>query len=434
MDAQVAGLIRDEARRQKDVLEMIPSENYASKAVRDALGSVFTNKYSEGYPRKRYYQGNRYADELEELAIARAKKLFGVPHVNVQPYSGSPANSAVYFALLNPGDTIMGLKLSAGGHLTHGHPDITFSGKYFRSVQYDVTPEGIIDLDAVAKQVIEVKPAIITIGTTAYPRSYDWKQWRKIADSVGAYLLADISHIVGLVVGGQHPSPVPYADVIMTTTHKSLRGPRGAMLFVTKRGLTRDPDMGARIDKAVFPGLQGGPHDNVTAAIAVALHEAAQPVFSRYAAQIVKNASVLADTLMHAGLTLATGGTDNHLMVIDLRKQHVIGNVVAEALEVAGIVTNKNSVPHDPNPPFYPSGVRLGTPAITSRGMKEGEMRQIGTWIAAVITEVSGYRLPGTKEGRKGFLVRVRRELHANRKLLATAKDVKALCAKYPVP
>lgn len=428
MDTQVFDLVTKEARRQHDVLEMIPSENYASKDVREALGSILTNKYSEGYPHKRYYQGNRFIDEIEDLAIQRAKKLFGVPYVNVQPYSGSPANAAVYFALLNPGDTIMGLKLSAGGHLTHGHPDITFSGKYFRSVQYDVDEHGLIDMDVVADLAKKEKPQMIVVGTTAYPRIYDWKRWREIADSVGAFLLADISHIVGLVVGGVHPSPVPYADVIMTTTHKSLRGPRGAILMANNQ------DIGEKLDKAVFPGLQGGPHDNVTAAIAISLHEASQPSFKIYAKQIVSNAKVLSNVLIELGLTLTTGGTDNHLMVIDLRRQNVIGNVVAEALEVAGIVTNKNSVPHDPNPPYYPSGVRLGTPAITTRGMKEKEMNIIGKWIAEVIKEVSHYRLPETKEGRKGFLGSVKKELIENKKLLQIAKDVKKLCIDFPVP
>lgn len=433
MDSQVLSLIEKETERQRDVLEMIPSENYSSKAVRDALGSVLTNKYSEGYPHKRYYQGNKFIDEIEDIAIDRAKKLFGVPHANVQPYSGSPANAAVYFALLNPGDTIMGLKLSAGGHLTHGHPTITFSGKYFRSVQYDVNAEGVIDMDEVAAIAKKEEPAIIVVGTTAYPRVYDWKRWREIADSVNAYMLADISHIAGLIIGGVHPTPVPYADVIMTTTHKSLRGPRGAMLLVTDQGLKKDPDMGNKIDKAVFPGLQGGPHDNVTAAIAIALHEASQPEFALYAKQIVANANTLAQTLMDGGLSLTTGGTDNHLMVIDLQKQNVIGTIVAEALEVAGIVVNKNSVPHDPNPPFYPSGIRLGTPAITTRGMKETEMKQIGTWIVEVIKVVSSYRLPETKEGRQEFLGKVKKELSMSQKLLSICKEVNALCGNFPI-
>ncbi len=433
MDLIISSLIEKEVERQQKTLAMIPSENYASASVREALGSVLTNKYSEGYPHKRYYQGNRFIDEIEDLAMARAKALFGVPYVNVQPYSGSPANSAVYFALLNPNDTIMGLKLSGGGHLTHGHPDITFSGKYFRSVQYDVNEQGVIDMDEVAALAQKEKPTMIVVGTTAYPRIYDWKRWREIADNVGAFFLADISHIAGLVVGGVHPSPVPYVDIVMTTTHKSLRGPRGAMLMVTDVGLKKDPDMGSKIDKAVFPGLQGGPHDNVTAAIAVALDEANQPSFSTYAHQVVKNAHALSETLLNEGIALTTGGTDNHLMVIDLRPQRLIGNIVAEALEIAGIVVNKNSVPHDSNPPFYPSGIRLGTPALTTRGMKELEMKQIGQWIAQVIREVGEYHLPEVKESRKGFLVAAKSELTENETLLGIARDVASLCVKFPI-
>ena len=433
IDTQVQKLIVAESQRQAETITLIPSENYSSQAVRDALGSTLTNKYSEGYAHKRYYQGNEIIDTIEDIAIERAKILFGVPHANVQPYSGSPANSAVYFALLSGGDTILGLKLSGGGHLTHGHPDITFSGKYFHSVQYDVDENGLIDLHEVQRLATESKPKIIVVGTTAYPRIFDWKAWRVIADSVGAYLLADISHIAGLVVSGVHPSPVPYVDVIMTTTHKTLRGPRGAMIMVTDVGLAHDPEMGSKIDKAVFPGLQGGPHDNVTAAIAIALNEAANPEFQEYGKQIVANAKTLAQTLTSAGINLTTGGTDNHLMVLDLQKQEVIGNIVAEALEVAGIVVNKNSVPHDPNPPFYPSGIRIGTPAVTTRGMKEKEMQQIGAWIIEVVHEVSHYRLPTTKEGRQGFLGKVKAELSGNARLLAIAEKVSKLCEHFPI-
>lgn len=413
---------------------MIPSENYTSAGVREAVGSVLMNKYSEGYANKRYYQGNRFIDEVETIAIDRAKKLFGVPHANVQPYSGSPANAAVYFALLKPGDTIMGLKLSGGGHLTHGHPEVTFSGKYFRSVQYDVEEDGMIDVEKVGVLAKKENPKIIVVGTTAYPRIFDWKKWRSIADSVSALLLADISHIVGLVIGGDHPSPVPYADIIMTTTHKTLRGPRGAMLMVTNQGLSKDPDMGTKIDRAVFPGLQGGPHDNVTAAIAVCLKEAMEPSFTVYSKQVVNNAKVLAQTLIRQGCTLTTGGTDNHLMVIDLRPQGTIGNIVAEALEVANIVVNRNSVPHDPNPPFYPSGIRLGTPAITTRGMKEKEMEQIGKWIVEVIREVAYYRLPESKEERGVFLKKIFVELKDNLQLQSIARSVTLLTNKFPVP
>jgi glycine hydroxymethyltransferase len=433
-DPQVAKLIASEALRQEEVLEMIPSENYASAAVREAIGSVLTNKYSEGYPHKRHYQGNRFIDEIELLAQHRAQKLFNVPHVNVQPYSGSPANAAIYFALLNANDTIMGLKLSAGGHLTHGHPGITFSGRYFQSAQYDVEEDGMINMDKVADFAKKVKPRMIVVGTTAYPRIFDWKRWKVIADSVGAFFLADISHIVGLVVGGVHPSPVPYADLIMTTTHKTLRGPRGAMIMVTQQGLKKDHEMGDKIDKAVFPGLQGGPHDNITAAIAVALREASTPEFKKYAKQIVVNAKILARTLMEEGLTLTTGGTDNHLMVVDLRPQGIIGNVAAEALEEAGIVVNRNSVPHDPNPPFYPSGIRLGTPAITTRGMGEKEMKTIGKWIATAINEVEDCRLPGTKEERIEYLRKFRQSVAKNKTLAGIRADIKTLCKRFPLP
>ena len=433
-DPEIAKLIEAEAKRQEEVLEMIPSENYASAAVREAIGSVLTNKYSEGYAHKRYYQGNRFIDDIEDLAIERAKKLFDVPHVNVQPYSGSPANSAIYFALLNANDTIMGLKLAAGGHLTHGHPQVTFSGRYFHSAQYDVEEDGTIDMDKAADFAKKVKPRMIVVGTTAYPRIFDWKRWKVIADSVGAYLLADISHIVGLVVGGVHPSPVPFADVIMTTTHKTLRGPRGAMVMVTREGLKKDPQMGDAIDKAVFPGLQGGPHDNITAAIAVALKEASTPEFKKYAEQIVVNAKILSETLLDEGLVLTTGGTDNHLMVVDLRPQGIIGNVAAEALEAAGIVVNRNSVPRDPNPPFYPSGIRLGTPAITTRGMKENEMKIIGKWIATAIGEVAGSKLPGTKEERVAYLKKFRQSVGKNKTLEKIRADVKTLTARFPLP
>lgn len=433
-DPAIAVLIKQEAKRQEEVLEMIPSENYASAAVREALGSVLTNKYSEGYSTRRYYQGNRYIDMIEMLAIERCKKLFKVPHANVQPYSGSPANSAVYFALLAPGDKIMGLKLSGGGHLTHGHPDVTFSGKYFTSAQFNVEPDGWLNMENVATLAKKEKPTMLVVGTTAYPRFLDWKKWREITDSVGALLLADIAHVAGLVVGGVYPSPVPYADVVMFTTHKTIRGPRGAVLMVTDRGLKRDPDMAKKIDRAVFPGLSGGPHDNVTAAIAVCFKEAATTAFKRYAKQVVTNASILAGALKKEGLTLTTGGTDSHLLVIDLRPQKVIGNIVAEALEVAGIVANYNTVPHDANPPMYPSGVRLGTPIVTTRGMEEKEMRQIGKWIVQVIAEVDHYRLPAAKEERSKFVRKVKAELWKNKNLLAIARDVKILCKRFPVP
>jgi glycine hydroxymethyltransferase len=427
-------LIKKEETRQRNTLMLIPSENYVSADIRAALGSVLTNKYSEGYPGARYYQGNAIIDAIERRAVESAKRLFDTPHANVQPYSGSPANAAIYFALLHPGDTIMGLTLSGGGHLTHGHPDITFSGKYFTSIQYVVRTDGYIDMDSAAKLARQHKPKLIVVGTTAYPRVFDWRAWREIADSVGAYLVADISHIAGLVIGNVHPSPVPFVDVVMTTTHKTLRGPRGAMILVTGRGLERDPEMGTKIDRAVFPGLQGGPHDNTTAGIALALEEAGQPEFQEYAKKIVSNAHILAESLMERGLTLVSGGTDNHLMVIDLRPQKLVGNIVAEALEVAGIVTNRNSVPFDPNPPFYPSGVRLGSPAVTTRGMGEVEMKQIADWISHVIDRVREYRLPEVKEKRRPFMQEFRKEIGADETLLRVAADVERLCARFPMP
>ncbi len=400
MDDEIFELIKKEKQRQEEVLEMIPSENYVSKAVLEAAGSILSNKYSEGYPGKRYYQGNKFIDEIENLAIERYKKLFGVNFVNVQPYSGSPANAAVYFALLEPGDKIMGLALSSGGHLTHGHPKITFSGKYFTSVQYTVEEDGWIDYEKLAKQVLVEKPKILVAGTTSYPRTLEFKKFRKIADSVGAYLLADISHIAGLVVGGVHESPVGIADVVMTTTHKTLRGPRGAVL------MTNNEEIAKKIDRAVFPGLQGGPHENVIASLAVAAAEAGRPEFKKYAQQIVKNAKVLAENL--TGLDLVTGGTDNHMMVIDLRKLNLTGKDIAQKLEDAGIVTNKNAVPNDPQPPAIASGIRLGTPAITTRGMKEPEMELIGNWISGIILN----KFQPEK----------------------VSQEVKLLCKKFPTP
>lgn len=433
IDPDIASIIELETTRQQDTLMLIPSENYASTAVREAVGSILTNKYSEGMVGKRYYQGNRYIDEVEQLAIDRAKALYRVPHVNVQAYSGSPANAAIYFALLNPGDTIMGLKLSAGGHLTHGHPGVTFSGTYYHSVQFEVTKEGFLDMQAVGEQIKETKPKLLMIGTTAYPRVFDWKLFREYADSVGAYLVADVSHLSGLIAGGVIESPVPYADVVMMTTHKSLRGPRGAMILVTELGLSRHPTLPQAIDKAIIPGLQGGPHNNVTAGIAVALKEADSQEFREYAQQVLLNAKALSHHLMERNFTLVTGGTDTHLMVVDLRPLGLTGTVVAEALEEAGIVTNRNSVPFDTSPPFYPSGIRLGTPAVTTRGMGEEEMKQIADWIEKTVSFVKHYHLPEEKEKRGPWLSTFREEISQNQELHAISEEVKALCSAYPV-
>lgn len=432
-DKQIYGLVKAEERRQRDVLEMIPSENYTSQAVMEALGSVLTNKYSEGYPNRRYYQGNANADAVEIVAQDRAKELFGVPYVNVQPYSGSPANAAVYFATLEPGDTLMGLKLAFGGHLTHGLP-LNMSGKFFNSVQYEVTKDGLIDFDEVEKLAIAAKPKIIVCGFTAYPRIIDFKRFGEIADKVGAYLLADISHVTGLIVAGVHLSPVPYAHLITTTTHKTLRGPRGAMIMVTDKGLAKNSDLPKRIDSAIIPGLQGGPHDNQTAAIAVSLKEAATPEFKVYGEQIVKNTKALAEALTGYGFDLLSGGSDNHLILIDLRNKKVNGAIAALALETAGIVLNKNGVPFDTLPPFYPAGIRLGTPAVTTRGMKEAEMKQIAAWINEAVTEVLGIELPTVKEERTLAFRAFKVSVVKNKKLLALARKVKAFCGEFPLP
>ena len=429
---KVFELINQEEKRQRETLMLIPSENYASKAVREAEGSVLMNKYSEGYPGKRYYQGNKIIDEVENLTVEKTKKLFGVVYANIQPYSGSPANAAIYMALVNPGEKIMGLKLSSGGHLTHGHPEITFSGKFYNSVQFGTDKNGIINYEEVAKLAKKEKPKLLMIGTTAYPLILDWQKFRKIADSINAWLVADISHVSGMVIAGSYPSPIPYADVVMTTTHKTLRGPRGAIIMVTKNGIRKDSQLSSKIDKAVFPGLQGGPHNNTTAAICQALSEAEGKSFKNYGKQIVRNAKSLAKELQKGGLKLVCGGTESHLMVIDLRPLGLSGNVVAEGLEKAGIIVNKNSVPEDSMPPFYPSGIRLGTPAITTRGMKEIEMKKIASWIIKVIYYVKSERLPEDKEQRKVFLKRFTEKIEKDRFLENIAQEVKTLCQKFP--
>jgi glycine hydroxymethyltransferase len=373
-DPAVARLVEQEFERQSQTICLIPSENHVSRAVLMALGSVLTNKYSEGYAHRRYYEGQQVVDELEPLAIERAKGLFGVEHANVQPYSGSPANLAVYLAFLEPGDTMMGMALPMGGHLTHGW-GVSATGKWFRSVQYGVRREtGRADMDEVRELARKERPKLIFCGGTAIPRTIDFPAFAEVANEVGAILVADIAHIAGLIAGGVHPSPVGYAQVLSTTTHKTLRGPRGAMLMCSEEHATA-------IDKAVFPGLQGGPHDNTTAAIAVALGEASRPDFSAYAAQIVVNAKVLAEALVERGFDLVSGGTDNHLILVDLTSKDVPGKVAAKALDRARLTLNYNTVPFDTRKPFDPSGVRLGTPAATTRGMKEREMLEIARWI-----------------------------------------------------
>ena len=398
-DKAIDKLIKAEVRRQSEGLEMIPSENHTSADVLTALGSRLTDKYSEGYPGMRYYGGCEVVDAVENLARDRAKKLFGVNHANVQPYSGSPANLAVYFALLDPGDTVMGMHLYFGGHMTHGLK-VNFSGKWFNSVQYQTGKDGLLDYDAMMQMAKKEKPKLLIAGATVYPRIFDWKKLKDIADACGAWFLADISHIAGLIVAGEHPSPVGYADVIMTTTHKTLRGPRGAIIMcngkpstpLKKVERTRE-NLPTLIDRAIIPGLQGGPHNHQTAAIAVALAEASTPAFKDYGKQIVKNAKVLADELTKRGYNLVTGGTDNHLMLVDLTNKGVLGAQAEKALGNAGITVNKNTVPFDPRPPFDPSGIRLGTPALTTRGMKEKEMRRMADWIDQAITHYSDDKL-----------------------------------------
>ncbi len=378
-DPEIAGLIHDEASRQHDKFRMIPSENYVSLAVLEACGTVLTNKYSEGYPGRRYYEGQQLIDPLESLAVERAKSLFGAEHANVQPYSGSPANLAVYLAFAKPGDTVMGLSLPMGGHLTHGAAP-TIGGKWLRPVQYGVRRDtGRIDLDEVRDIALRERPKIIFCGGTALPRTVDFPGFAAIATEVNAVLVADIAHIAGLIAGGAHPSPVGYAPVITTTTHKTLRGPRGAMILT-------DAEHASPIDKAVFPGLQGGPHNHTTAGIAVALREAAQPSFREYAAQVVKNAIALAGALQERGYDLVSGGTDNHLLLVDLTAKGIGGKPAAKALDRAGMELNFNTVPYDQRKPFDPSGIRLGTPALTTRGLTEQHMPQLAAWMDEAIT------------------------------------------------
>jgi len=380
-DPDIYSLIEKENLRQQETINLIANENYVSQSVLQATGTAFTNKYSEGYPQKRYYQGNDNVDAIENIAIDRAKKLFGAEHANVQPYSGSPANAAVYLAFLEPGDTFMGFDLSCGGHLTHGHP-INFSGKIYNAANYCVNKETEkIDMDAVRSLALERRPKLIVSGLTAYPRIIDFKAFQKIAEEVGAIHFADISHISGLIAGGAHPSPFPFCDVAMTTTHKTLRGPRGAIILCKKK-------YARQIDRAVFPGTQGGPHDHVTAAKAVAFKEALSEEFRIYAKKVTENAKTLAEELINKGIKLVTGGTDNHMILIDLLPFGIgLGRPAAIVLEKAGIVTNCNTVPFDPSTPFNPSGIRIGTPSVTTRGMNKNEMEKIGAWLASILKD-----------------------------------------------
>jgi glycine hydroxymethyltransferase len=404
VDPEIARLVREEELREARTIRLIPSENYASRAVLEASGTCLSNKYSEGYPGKRYYEGQQSIDPIEVLAQERIKALFGAEHANVQPYSGSPANLAVYFAFCKPGDTVMGLGLPAGGHLTHGW-GVSITGSYFKSVAYGVRQsDHLVDMDQVRDLARTHRPKLLWCGGTAYARSWDFPAFRAIADEISAILVADIAHVSGLVAGGVHPSPIGIADVVTSTTHKTLRGPRGGMIMAKK-------EHAAAIDKAVFPGLQGGPHNQTTAAIAVAALEASRPAFKTYAKAVVDNAKVLAGALIERGFRLITGGTDNHLILVDLTPQGVPGKVAAKALDRAGLVLNYNSIPFDPRKPFDPSGVRLGTPSVTSRGMGAGEMQKIADWMARVVA----------KPDDDATIATVR-------------KEVEETCAKFPAP
>ncbi|OKH96055.1 serine hydroxymethyltransferase [Streptomyces uncialis] len=395
-DPDLAALVAAEEQLQADTLRLIPSENYVSTAVLEASGTVLQNKYSEGYPGRRYYEGQQIIDQVERLAVTRARSLFGVDHANVQPYSGSPANLAVYLAFAQPGDPVMGMALPMGGHLTHGW-GVSATGSWFRGIQYGVHRDtGLIDLDQVRDLALKERPKLIFCGGTALPRTIDFAAFAEIAQEAGALLVADIAHIAGLIAGGAHPSPVPHADIISTTTHKTLRGPRGAMLMARA-------EHAKAIDKAIFPGLQGGPHNQTTAAIAVALHEAAQPSFRDYSHAVVANAKSLASALLGHGYDLVSGGTDNHLILIDLTSKDVPGKIAAKALDRAGIVVNYNTVPYDPRKPFDPSGIRIGTPSLTSRGLTPDQMPAVAAWIDRAIT--------ASRTGDEPALAKIRAEV-----------------------
>lgn len=402
-DKAVYAAIHAEVIRQQEGIELIASENFTSEAVMEAQGSVMTNKYAEGYPGKRYYGGCENMDVVETLAIERAKKLFGAEHANVQPHSGTQANVAVYMALLNPGDTIMGLQLAHGGHLSHGHP-LNFSGKYFNVVGFGVSEKmELIDYDAVETLARQHKPRLLCIGASAYSREFDWARFRRVADEVGAYLMADVAHYAGLIVAGLYPSPVPFADVVTSTTHKTLRGPRGGLILCRQK-------IAADIDKAIFPGGQGGPLMHVVAAKAVSFGEALKPAFKAYQKQVKENAAALAQSITEEGLRIVTGGTDSHMFLVDLRPKNITGKEAEAALGVAGITVNKNAIPFDPQKPFIASGIRLGTPAVTTRGMKKPEMKKIAGWISKALDNKDN-----------------------NAALSGIHKEVKKLCSKFPL-
>jgi glycine hydroxymethyltransferase len=433
-DPEIAGLIEKETRRQQDGLTLIPSENHTSAAVLEALSTVLSDKYAEGYPGRRYYSGNEVVDQLETLVQERAKRLFGVPYVNVQPYSGSPANFAVYLATMEPGQAFMGLDLPDGGHLSHGWK-ANATSRLWKSVPYHVTDEGRIDLDKLRTTAKLELPKLIWCGGTALPRAIPFKEMAEIADEVGALLVADISHIAGLVAGGAHESPVPYAHIVTTTTHKTLRGPRGAMIMVTQKGIDRDADFPTKIDKAIIPGFQGGPHMNTIAGIGVALQEASQPSFRDYATNVVLNAKTMAEALTQAGFTLVSGGTDNHLILVDLTPSGIgRGTIFQNGLEQLGLYTNKNAVPGDQSSAFYPSGLRLGTPAVTTRGMMPSDMKQIASWIAQFSEHAKNVQVPSDKEARQAAIKAFNMSLQTDSFYATLREDVRTLSRRYPIP
>jgi len=403
-DKEVMDAVRKEMKRQAEEMELIASENYASKAVLEAMGTVLTNKYSEGYPGHRYYGGNQVIDEVEILAQERAKKLFSAEHVNVQPLSGSPANAAVYMAFLKPGDKVLGLKLDHGGHLSHGHP-VNFSGVLYNFTQYEVDAEtGRINMEKVREIALREKPKMIVAGYSAYSREVEWQKFKDIADEVGAFTFADIAHTAGLIAAGEMNNPVPIFDVVSTTTHKTLRGPRGAMIMCKEA-------YAKQVDKAVFPGMQGGPHDHITAAKAVAFGEALRPEFKQYAKQVIANARVMAEEFIKLGYRVISGGTDNHLMVVDMTSKGISGKEAEVVLERSGISVSRSTIPNDPNPPMNPSGVRFGTPAITTRGMKEAEVKKIVGWVNSAIEQKEEIEM-----------------------LDSIKKEVKEMCESFPIP
>lgn len=424
--SKVLKLIEEDIQRQRNTLVMIPSENYVSKNVLKALGSVLTNKYSEGFPGARYYGGNEVIDKIENYCKDLANKVFKTDYAIVQPYSGSPANFAVDMVLAEPGGTILGMSLFDGGHLTHG-AEASATSKIFNAVQYGVGDDGRVDMEEVRALARKHKPKMIWVGTTAYPYILDYKPFAEIAEEINAYLVADIAHVSGLIAGGVHPSPVKYAHVITSTTHKTFRGPRGGIILITKKGLKKDPELPKKLEKMVMPGLQGGPHDHQTAAIAVALEEMLEPSFKKYAEAIIKNARVLASEL--------GGISETHLVLVDLRSYGFgLGYQAQYALELAGITMNRNTIPNDEGSAFYPSGIRMGSPALTSRGMKEKDMIKIAGWIKEVLEEIRGYDLPKEQDKRKEFMKEFKKEIAKNQKLKRIRIEVESFAKKFPVP